>query len=1017
MDASPFERALLDPDSAKAGTSLFVAVRDALLGTDVRLAGGGGGGEGGVALSSASALRRPPKPRGGGGGRKTKANPVGANYKQTLTALSSAILSAEAAAAAARPLASTAGLPPPPLAVLVDALAAAVACGAGMSAGASSSSESEEGEGESEAEAGSDADLDDTLNPDLADVAGDDGGLATDAARTPPSLAAVVAHLLAEVVPPAGALPASGAALRAARPGAAALFSRLVVAGGASGAKLGAKVAANFALAAGDVDPAAWTRMRALVPELMLDRAHQAAAVRLLMQFPRLAGEAAGPLGRAPPPPPPPLIPAAAAPRRAGGDADPAAALAVAQAAADARVDAAMAFLVDEGQEALAERWAASLARERRAAFVRACVDTDRLKAAARAVQLFGLQREFPGAERAYRERSVARMAGRRLWPVALGFVRGDRGLQRQLLTAMAESGETQLAATYADQLGYFKKQQQPEEQLHAGGAGGSGGAADGGGDDARLLAALRMDPAALVEAEARRRAEHLQLLPRARLVVVDGPEALARAAAALAAAPIVALDVEWRPGGMLLGPLPPVAGAMATEGGGSGGSGGDGGSGEDDEGVDDLEAGAEEDDGPAPLGETPVATSGRSRSRSRSRSRRRRRESSKGRSGGQDPASSDAVAAARLPKEQAALLQVAVWGLPARNGGVNNTSGSSRSRGASADHADDDAAARDGDVFLFDLPALAGSRRLAPDLDACLAAPFASDAALVLGFEAAGDLAKLASSWPEIAAFRRVTRVLDVRALWVEYVTVLRGAGGGIGMGGGMGGGGMGGGMGGIGMGGGIGGQAPPALLPPSSGVKSSDGNGNGNGSGSGDGAAPPAFLPAPASSSPPPPPPAPPPSLRALTGAGLSTLCRALLGAPLDKSMQLSDWMARPLTARQVEYAAADAQVLPRLRARLREELGPAAADAVERRAEFTFAASGGGGGGGGQGARASGAATAAAAAATTAAGAPAAAPPDGPSLLLALLEQHGLLHCARRQQQQHQQQQQVPAPLHGE
>ncbi|GAX84721.1 hypothetical protein CEUSTIGMA_g12143.t1 [Chlamydomonas eustigma] len=50
----------------------------------------------------------------------------------------------------------------------------------------------------------------------------------------------------------------------------------------------------------------------------------------------------------------------------------------------------------------------------------------------------------------------------------------------------------------------------------------------------------------------------------------------------------------------------------------------------------------------------------------------------------------------------------------------------------------------------------------------------------------------------------------------------------------------------------------------------------------------------------------------LRVQRSAGLSTLSQALLGKPLDKSMQVSDWEARPLSARQFRYACMDAAVL---------------------------------------------------------------------------------------------------------
>ena len=46
--------------------------------------------------------------------------------------------------------------------------------------------------------------------------------------------------------------------------------------------------------------------------------------------------------------------------------------------------------------------------------------------------------------------------------------------------------------------------------------------------------------------------------------------------------------------------------------------------------------------------------------------------------------------------------------------------------------------------------------------------------------------------------------------------------------------------------------------------------------------------------------------------SGAGLSQLCAALLGQPLDKSARLTNWSRRPLTRQQSEYAGLDALVL---------------------------------------------------------------------------------------------------------
>ena len=46
-----------------------------------------------------------------------------------------------------------------------------------------------------------------------------------------------------------------------------------------------------------------------------------------------------------------------------------------------------------------------------------------------------------------------------------------------------------------------------------------------------------------------------------------------------------------------------------------------------------------------------------------------------------------------------------------------------------------------------------------------------------------------------------------------------------------------------------------------------------------------------------------------------GLSSLCAAIIGAPLEKSSRMSDWLRRPLLPAQAQYAAIDAWVLPRL------------------------------------------------------------------------------------------------------
>jgi hypothetical protein len=82
----------------------------------------------------------------------------------------------------------------------------------------------------------------------------------------------------------------------------------------------------------------------------------------------------------------------------------------------------------------------------------------------------------------------------------------------------MVASGEAALASDYRDQLGLPPS-------------------------------ALNIDPEAVAAAEAKRREAYLGLdLPPGAVAVVDAPGQLPAAAAALAAAPAVGIDVEWQP-------------------------------------------------------------------------------------------------------------------------------------------------------------------------------------------------------------------------------------------------------------------------------------------------------------------------------------------------------------------------------------------------------------------------------------------------------------------------------------
>lgn len=56
---------------------------------------------------------------------------------------------------------------------------------------------------------------------------------------------------------------------------------------------------------------------------------------------------------------------------------------------------------------------------------------------------------------------------------------------------------------------------------------------------------------------------------------------------------------------------------------------------------------------------------------------------------------------------------------------------------------------------------------------------------------------------------------------------------------------------------------------------------------------------------------------------GPGLQNLCDRLLGVPVDKSVTRTDWSQRPLSEKQLHYAAEDVRLLHPLRARLSAKL----------------------------------------------------------------------------------------------
>jgi hypothetical protein len=75
-------------------------------------------------------------------------------------------------------------------------------------------------------------------------------------------------------------------------------------------------------------------------------------------------------------------------------------------------------------------------------------VALDRLKPAARAVRQLKLGAEFPNVEALYRQRSLARLVGKRLWPVALSYAGSEVSLQ---VCALAGRGDMCVHASCRD--------------------------------------------------------------------------------------------------------------------------------------------------------------------------------------------------------------------------------------------------------------------------------------------------------------------------------------------------------------------------------------------------------------------------------------------------------------------------------------------------------------------------------------------------------------------------------------
>ena len=68
------------------------------------------------------------------------------------------------------------------------------------------------------------------------------------------------------------------------------------------------------------------------------------------------------------------------------------------------------------------------------AMYVDQCLAQDRLKSAFQAVQNFGLVEEYPNVEAMYRQKTVGKLLGKRLWAVASKVVGNDVALQGMVI-------------------------------------------------------------------------------------------------------------------------------------------------------------------------------------------------------------------------------------------------------------------------------------------------------------------------------------------------------------------------------------------------------------------------------------------------------------------------------------------------------------------------------------------------------------------------------------------------------
>jgi uncharacterized protein with PIN domain/prolyl-tRNA editing enzyme YbaK/EbsC (Cys-tRNA(Pro) deacylase) len=199
--------------------------------------------------------------------------------------------------------------------------------------------------------------------------------------------------------------------------------------------------------------------------------------------------------------------------------------------------------LLSAGQEALAESLAASLGGDAPSELVRAALRAQRYRCAAGAARRFRLEEAFPQAAALHTAHTLSRLVERGLWDAAAALAGADGAHRRSLVMSAAAAGEHGVALDLVLRFGAPTQHQNSTNKVatNARACAPARAGLEAEFDAAALEAAATQ--AAVLDADT-----YLPLgVPPERVHWVSDAAALPAMAAALAAAPAIGLDAEWR--------------------------------------------------------------------------------------------------------------------------------------------------------------------------------------------------------------------------------------------------------------------------------------------------------------------------------------------------------------------------------------------------------------------------------------------------------------------------------------